>query len=306
MEPAAWFKLKKLKKVLVLMQYLLLIIVFVFLFRWSRGLVFPQLDWFYLFLSVAAIVLLRITSVFRARELMRSFLRVGFANLAAVQFFSIGLGLFTPGKMGESVKIVLLGRNLEEKKKITATFILEKILDTSVFLPLSVLFIFLSGKYKEYFWAVMVLLAAAVFVYVKLKRFSRIEGKLLQTETAVLTFFLFLSQVFSFWFLVLASGVGISFLDAATIWSIAGIVATVSFLPGGLGAREFTIGYLLAGTMGLENQAAAGISLLYTLVSYSATWACVLFGMLYSQSEMWKGKKTLDFLKDLWEGKKEK
>ena len=69
-------------------------------------------------------------------------------------------------------------------------------------------------------------------------------------------------------------------IQLAIIWSIAGIITIVSFLPGGLGAREFSLSYLLSVMVGIDKNIAVSLVLLHTLLNYSTTLILTIIAVL--------------------------
>ena len=61
----------------------------------------------------------------------------------------------------------------------------------------------------------------------------------------VVTFLNYVLQVFTFYFILLAKGISLNFILIASIWSITSIIAIISMLPGGTGARELSLSFLL-------------------------------------------------------------
>jgi uncharacterized membrane protein YbhN (UPF0104 family) len=265
-----------LKRFLMVLQYLVVVVIFIFLFKWSRGIKVPPLDATWILWSALSVLTLRFLSVIRLGRILRKLMVINTTKLLPVQFLSVSLGLLTPGKMGESIKILMLGKNAEEKKKVGAVFLLEKIMDTIIFLPLALVFIIMNGVYVKYFLGLLLFLILAVYLYFKAKKFSEINVKLLKWDVVLITIAQFIIQILSFWFVILASGNQVSFVKIAVIWSIGGIITIISTLPGGLGARELSLAYLLSLLAGVENSVAVSLAIVYTIINYSTTWFSTL------------------------------
>jgi glycosyltransferase 2 family protein len=269
--------IKKWRKTLISLQYLVVIIIFFFLFRWSKGVDFPRLNYLFLTLAILSLVLFRSLSVVRLHFLLRRIFRVPWVVLIPVQLLSLGVGLFTPGKLGESLKVFLLPH---DRRKSGAVFILEKLLDLSMFIPFSIFFMFTHPKYAKLFLLILVLLGMAVLAYVKLKKFSQIDIKLLHFDVVLVSLLVFVAQTISFWFIVLASGTSLSFTNAAIIWSVGAILTIVSALPGGLGAREFSVAFLLSLFTGINTTLAVSLAITHTIINYTTTWLMVFVSMV--------------------------
>ncbi len=263
---------KTLKIGAIIVQYILVFIALKLLYQWSQGIEVATVNLPYLLLAIISIILFRLGGVYRLHRLLQGVSSLPKRTLLSIQLLSVSLGLLTPAKMGESVKILLLSKETESRKKIGTIFLFEKILDVLVFLPLTFVFIILNRSYAYYFLILAAVLAVAVIVYLKIKKKVPLPRRIVRADTISYTLVLFFFQIISFWFIALASGVPLSLSQAGVIWSVAGVITILSAFPGGLGAREVSLAFLLVLLTGIESSQAAGISLLHTLVNYGTTW----------------------------------
>ena len=107
-------------------------------------------------------------------------------------------------------------------------------------------------------------LVVLLLAYAKINKILKIESKELKNPFIyILTIVSIFLQVVGLYLVLLSKGVEISFLNTSLIWSIASIVALLSTLPGGIGAREVGISYLLNQFAGVDFSAAVSVSLLH-------------------------------------------
>ncbi len=273
---------KKWRKILFGLQYLVVIIIFIFLFRWAQGVTFPPLKAPFVFLAILSVIVFRLTAIVRLQALFRGHFAFPRSQVITAQLFSSGVGLFTPAKLGESIKIMMISKETTARKKMVALFMLEKMLDSVMFLPLFLVYIISNHFYVS---SLLLLLAiggvAILFIYSQLKKFAGFQQRLLQVLPILITVVMYVLQTLSFWFVILAAGAPISLWKTAIIWSVAAVVTAISALPGGLGARELSLAYLLSSVGSLDRTAAANLAIVYTLFSYSTTWLLILGSMLW-------------------------
>ncbi len=284
---------KKWRKILFSLQYLMVIIIFVFLFRWAQGITLPQLKAPFVFLAILSVVIFRLTAIVRLRALFRNHFSFPRSQLITAQLFSSGVGLFTPAKLGESIKIMMISKETAVRKKMIVLFMLEKMLDSVVFLPLFLVYIVSHHFYVSLLLLLLGLGGIVILsLYSRLKKFAGLQQQLLRFPPVLITLVMYALQILSFWFVVLAGGEPVSFWETAIIWSVAAVVTAISALPGGLGARELSLAYLLSSVGSIDKAAATNLAVLYTLLNYSATWLLILGSML------WFRKRIIDTNKE--------
>lgn len=268
---------KKIRRILAVIQYVLIAAIFAYLIRLSGKVDFSGLRYGFILLSAVSVIMLRMTSIYRLRALLQEFKEIPFRTIWKTQSWAILVGLFTPGKAGESIIVWMLGKGKEEKIRIACLFTLSKLFDGIVYIPFALYF---AGKQQEYLMPVLILVAVfgvILLVYAKVNRLLKLDSKQIWNyRIYVFTLCSLFLQVAGLYFILLSKGVSLSFLITCLIWSVASIVALLSTLPGGIGAREAGISFLLTKFVGVDFSAALSISLLHGFMLYSTTF---LFAM---------------------------
>ncbi len=268
---------KKVQRILAVIQYALIAAIFVYLIRLAGKVDFSGLKYAFIALSAVSVALLRINSIYRLHILLKS-LSIPFRNLWKIQSWALLAGLFTPGKAGESIIVWSLGKGKDEKIKIASLFTVSKLFDGIVYVPFGLIFAWLYPGYLKYVLILLSLFVVLLLAYAKINKILKIESKELKNPFIyILTIVSIFLQVVGLYLVLLSKGVEISFLNTSLIWSIASIVALLSTLPGGIGAREAGISYLLNQFAGVDFSAAVSVSLLHGFVLYSTTF---LFAMI--------------------------
>ena len=219
-------------------------------------------------------------------------------ELLKFTYISLTLGLVTPGRIGEFIKVHHLSKKSGiEAKKSLYTVLLDKLMDISTVLVFSVLgAYFLFGQKSWLLLIFAILFLFSLFFYLPynlllklsfylplLKRYSSSlrEYKLSLSSSlklSLLSYFIWLSLALQgFIILRMMSAEFLSF------WAVLGIVSLMSFssfIPltiGGLGLREALAAFLLL-SFGIAAEKAVLFSLLYTAASYAPI---VAFGIYY-------------------------
>src|SRR3989338_2217198 len=219
-------------------------------------------------------------------------------ELLKFTYISLTLGLVTPGRIGEFIKVHHLSKKSGiEAKKSLYTVLLDKLMDISTVLVFSVLgAYFLFGQKSWLLLIFAILFLFSLFFYLPynlllklsfylplLKRYSSSlrEYKLSLSSAlklSLLSYYIWLSLALQgFIILRMMSAEFLSF------WAVLGIVSLMSFssfIPltiGGLGLREALAAFLLL-SFGIAAEKAVLFSLLYTAASYAPI---VAFGIYY-------------------------
>ena len=261
------------KKIVMGAQYILGIIVIGVVIKWIKGVELVPVSLWYGLAAVCSIILMRMINIMRLHTFLENVMHVEWKKMIRAQLLGISLGLVTPGKMGESYKVLALGSGKEDKKKLTLIFLFEKIMDTSAYVILGMTFAIIAQKYIIETIVLLGLLIIGVFIYSKLNAyFSMKIKKFFSWEILTLSFFHFIAFVTSFWFVVKGAGIDLSFLETSSIITLASVISILSTLPGGLGAREATGTYLLSNAASIDLGFAGNVMFLHLFINYGTTW----------------------------------
>ncbi len=218
-------------------------------------------------------------------------------ELLKFTYISLTLGLVTPGRLGEFIKVHHLSKKSGiEKKKSLYTVLLDKLMDISTVLVFSVLGgYFLLGQKSWLLPIFMLLFLFSLFFYLPynlllklsfylplLKRYAYYlrDYKLsvsFSLKLSLLSYLIWLSLALQGFIILRMMGA-----EALSFWAVVGIVSLMSFssfLPitiGGLGLREALAAFLLL-SFGIAAEKAVLFSLLYTAVSYAPIIACGIY-----------------------------
>ena len=110
-----------------------------------------------------------------------------------------------------------------------------------------------------------------------LKSFLSLNKRVL-FYSSILSFLLVIISIFRFYLIFLMFGINLPFFIIAAIWAFANIIANASMLPGGLGAFELSIIYLLEDYSVSSNT----LSLMIAFIErFFNVWIIVIFGLIY-------------------------
>ncbi len=232
---------------------------------------------------------------------------IGFKELFPIQALGMAISNFTPGKIAEPMKAVLLklrkGRSVSET---LPSIIWERIIDVSVILMLSLFAVnLITGRFL-----LLGLLSASVFIVIiavfiavlKNKFFGRrvfsfarrfpllnkitddfIEAfyaSSIKKRNVLLCFFItlmtWLLDSAIMYFSFLAIGIDINIFTLAGILALSTIIGVASSLPGGIGSSE-TAMVLMLGIIGISGTGSIAGVLISRVISF---WYGAFIGML--------------------------
>lgn len=216
-------------------------------------------------------------------------------DVAPVQMLGITISNFSPGKVGEPVKAVLM--KLYKGLSVSTTLhsvIWERILDVVVLLVLSLVGVYLFSSYSGSLFLLsvagmsvflLVIIFALLFVYnrvfrakifgllVRLPVLKRLSENFIETfekskiprsrmlAALAVTALAWLVDGVIFYTAFYSIGVRVDFLFITTLLALATVVGVVTALPGGIGSTEIVM-TLFLGLAGVESSAAiAGVLL---------------------------------------------
>ncbi len=235
--------------------------------------------------------------------------KVGFAELFPVQLLGLTISNFTPGKVAEPAKALILKitKDMQVSSSLTA-IIWERVIDVLVLILFSVIVISSLSLSSDFFFAGAVSIAIFMTIIVacfavlfnvrfgkKLFGFIRkfpVLRKLPQNfmelfykvrigkaEIFKCLFFTLVAwtiEGFTFYFALLAFGVQINPLVLAGIVALSVVIGIASSLPGGLGTTEIVMIFLL-GTFGIESSVAIAGVIVFRFMTF---WFGVFLGGL--------------------------
>lgn len=219
-------------------------------------------------------------------------------SLLQFTYISLTLGLVTPGRLGEFIKVHHLSKKSGiETKSSLYTVLLDKLMDISTVLVFSILgAYFLFGQKNWLLFLFIIIFLFSLFFYLPynillklsaylpmLKRYSSSLSEYTLSffsslRLSLLSYLIWLSLALQGFIILRMMGT-----EALSFWAVLGIVSLMSFssfIPitiGGLGLREALAAFLLL-SFGIAAEKAVLFSLLYTAVSYAPI---VAFGIYY-------------------------
>ncbi len=219
-------------------------------------------------------------------------------NLLQFTYISLTLGLVTPGRLGEFIKVHHLSKKSGiETKKSLYTVLLDKLMDISTVLVFSTLgAYFLFGQKNWLLLLFIILFLFSLFFYMPYNLFLRFSSYLpllkryfsslrdynlpfsSSLRLSLLSYLIWLSLALQGFIILWMMGT-----ETLSFWAVLGVVSLMSFssfIPitiGGLGLREALAAFLLL-SFGIAAEKAVLFSLLYTAVSYAPI---VAFGIYY-------------------------
>lgn len=234
---------------------------------------------------------------------------VSVRELLPIQLLGIATSNFTPGKIAEPIKAVLLKmRHGVSVSKSLPSIIWERINDLLVLIALSVIAIqalaleknlLFAGSASIVVFSVIIVLFIIVLknervgkmlfaALVRLPLLNRISASFVETfyknkirKRAILTGLAitvvpWLMEGFIFYFSLMAVGIEAEPLKLAGIIALAALIGVLSSLPGGLGSFE-AVTILMLGTLGITGTKAVAGLILYRALSF---WYIAFLGWL--------------------------
>jgi hypothetical protein len=276
------------KRLVILVQYVLVVAVLYFLLFGIKGLQWPSASVPSVALSVAFVVLMRLSGVMRFRSLLPARSGHSAASLSSAQLVGASLGLLTPAKMGEAYKVLALGRTAREKKTLTSIFFAEKFMDLAMYVLFGLLAALVNGIFLQETLLLFTLLVVAVWVYARIHGgFAAAAGKYFTTKALFFSLMAFGCLVLSFYFSVASVGISMGVFNAFHIFSTAGVISGLSMLPGGLGGRELTAAFMLGRTTGIPLSEARNTAVFHSVILYTTTFT---MGLLAWGAERWAAR----------------
>ncbi len=219
------------------------------------------------------------------------------------------LGLLTPSKLGEGMKLVLIK---DKKEKVGFCFLLEKLMDMLILFCLGAIGLYFYAIFINsiYFIIPIVIVGIICLIYFdKIFNFlfqklspNKLEKNWFQNNlknflkpkhflTILLGIFVWLLNIYAAYYFAFVAGGGfinISFFEFAPLFASAIIVGLISGFPGGIGSREATITFLFLQVFQID-VATGGVFSILNLFGNYLTFAVIglisylIFKMIYKQ-----------------------
>jgi len=226
------------------------------------GEAFKHLNYAIVIISILVIIISLALKAYRLRVLADS--KKPLRTFFMIQTLSIFLANFTPGRIGEFIKIYLLKREKIPLSTSAYAAIIERVIDVIVLFLFGAVF-YSFAIMKNYFIgisaiALIILFTVSGFIIIKkgiiikiksIKKFlAKIKaGKnikpIIISRTFLLTAIIWIIEGFFLWILLFALGESIPILAAVGIIGIAAIASILTVLPLGIGPLDLSMAYLL-------------------------------------------------------------
>lgn len=222
------------------------------------------------------------------------------------------LGLLTPSKLGEGMKLVLIR---DQKEKVGFCFLLEKLMDMAVLFILGAVGLYNYAIFVEsiYFIIPVVILGIICLIYFdKIFNFifqklspNKLEKNWFQNNlknflkprhllTLLLSAFVWLLNIYAAYYYSLVAGEGflnLTFFQFAPLFASAIIIGLLSGLPGGIGSREATITFLFFQVFLISVEVGGVFSILnlfgnYLTFAVIGLLSYIVFKIIYREEEL--------------------
>lgn len=236
------------------------------------------------------LILVQVVKALRFQMLVSEYnVQVNFTKNLIIHFIVPILGLLTPSKLGEGMKLVLIK---DQKEKVGFCFLLEKLMD--------MLILFLLGAIGLYFYAIfissiyfvipIVIVGIICLIYFdKIFNFlfqklspNKLEKNWFQKNlknflkpkhflTMILGVFVWLLNIYAAYYFAFVAGGGfanLTFIEFAPLFASAIIVGLISGFPGGIGSREATITFLFFQVFQIDVETGGVFSILNLFGNY--------------------------------------
>ncbi|MFC1524197.1 lysylphosphatidylglycerol synthase transmembrane domain-containing protein [Thermodesulfobacteriota bacterium] len=209
------------------------------------------------------------------------------------------IGMMTPGKLGEGLKIFMLKSS---KKTLGFSFLTERILDITALIIAAGLGITTIHYSLTVYLAIIIAVIIAVICFIKLDKLLNVltrmvlkkeyfpqdwfleQSKLLLTPggfiLVLLTIVVWLLTFGVGYFFIQSMGLTLSYTQAVQTFSWSILIGIVSGLPGGHGIREMSIAYLLKELYGISEVLGGSVAVLNLISHFVVLGLTGLLGYL--------------------------
>ncbi len=304
---------KKIKKHIVklIVAVIVLLIFFRWINVWDSFEIMKEVTWSYLLLAFIVYALSQVVRAWRFYVISVSLRkRINIGRNILAHFIAPVVGRLTPGRIGEAVKILLIG---SDKKTLGFCFIFEKIMDLLVLLVIVFAFIINIQQMVKVYLIVIVIFIGIIIVAFNFDRILNLglkiisKGKVLEKgwfrknlskiravayiRLFLLTVVIWVMNFLTAYLIVFSIGESINFILISLILAASILMAVVSGIPGGFGVREFSLAFLLGSFAGFTESAAGAYAILFTLLIL--TTESIMAGISYPLMKiLYKNKKA--------------
>ncbi|MBU0898232.1 MAG: flippase-like domain-containing protein [Nanoarchaeota archaeon] len=166
---------------------------------------------------------------------------ISFKDSLKILFSANSLGHVTPANLGEFSKIEFIRNKTGcSRKKCLIVPLSERILDVAIL----AVFAFATNIIMLCFFLLLTSIIATYSMYKKI-----VNNKFGIIKIVLLSIVHKIGIVFSLMFIIYSLDVNIGFVQASNILGVSLLAGIISYLPGGWGTREFSMGFLLQGAI---------------------------------------------------------
>lgn len=279
------------------------IIVLAFFFRWVN--IYQSLEYakglnlYYFVLGSVFVVLNVILRALRFFLLARP-TDIDFRRNLYIHFLVLLMGLATPVKTGEGMKIFLLKKS---KKMLGFYYIIEKSGDFLMLMIFALSGVFLFSGFLNFYAIALII---AIFGLICLLNIDKILNLIFKKyhfeknwfiknlknvpvqsiiQFSILTVIIWILSIVPFYYYALAIGIKLPILWIIPITGLVVLFSYLSGIPGGLGTMEFGFTYFLVTSFGIEKELAGSFNLIRLLGYYSTAFILFLVGSYLLKKE---------------------
>ncbi|MCB9250642.1 MAG: flippase-like domain-containing protein [Ignavibacteriales bacterium] len=233
--------------------------------------------------------------------LLVSKIKIDFKNSLLVFGTGLIMGI-TPGKWGEVFKSYLLKKDFDiELVKSLPIIFAERMSEFLTLIFLSILTLFFLNQYQTFLFVLIIFFVVTILFltnksvlqlflkYLSKVKFLKIDASktrsILASQKIIINPILYIISIFAWLFeffcfyIILSNFINdISVFKSVTLYSFAILFGSISMLPGGLGATEGSLTFLLFQNGILKNDAVA----VTVLIRFFTLWLSVFIGVLSS------------------------
>ncbi len=204
---------------------------------------------------------------FRLQLLMSSRYKIPLLKLFRIVLETTFISVYTPGRMGEVVKLQLLKEFHGMERRYTLSYlIIERALDLAVIAMLSAGVLFYLGLMQNLAYAILAVFILAASAWIAYRKFEKLRNTIGSTirnlkETtfslslvaaAALTPIIWLIEVLVPFILISILGAEIDFFTLASIYFASSLIGLISLIPGGVGTMDLSFYFLLSSMAGID------------------------------------------------------
>ncbi|HLC50908.1 MAG TPA: lysylphosphatidylglycerol synthase transmembrane domain-containing protein [archaeon] len=226
---------------------------------------------------------------FRLKLLMGNRFKIQLGKLFRIVLETTFISVYTPGRMGEVVKLQLLKEFHGMERRYTLSYlVIERLLDLAVIVTLSAGVLFHLGLMQNLAYFILAIFILAALAWIAYRRFEKLRNAVGSTiknirETtlslqllfaAALTPAIWLIEVLVPFMLISVLGGEISFFTLASIYFASSLIGLISLIPGGVGTMDLSFYFLLSSIGGIDY----GLALIVAAITRMVNLLVALLG----------------------------